>query len=605
MGVQDLYSTTSTDTTATSGDGTAGGDYGVLSTTVHDTTKTGNRKVSDLEALSVSTALAYYPAQVRLCYLWFAVLGLYSHTDAKNFGSVIKEIGNMEVIKTYSAGDDDTKYIFDCLAYTGAGGFPAVAPQEYIDYVKSEDQKNGRGTNNPSFYFMLAKFDLDLFNKQEERDVRRAKNFLGRYFYRSYDKMAVAGGDNENTQVNIQAGGASAQFHPRGEYIQQTPIFSFGHKPTSTIGKIESTLGTDSTTNNTNITTPSGTKESKIRTLKSFILLDRSDAAKYSPHENEFEDWKDTWKWYEHAAPQMIGNDGRPDIITLLDGESLVDPSIRLFLVREVNSGVFTYSTGTADNPWDKGPKTRHRSYEGLTNNASGGGADFPVDNDTDARYGLMSPQSVSISLPASLVVIPPSQSISLSGNSGAGFRVIVKCDSAYQKVVPKFQKTAYINVADTNVAKVDYIYKEIDADTLIAITNQQECLPKDNDIKTYVDKFGSYMKTTNSSQAGRASVRALGVLPLSYGIDKGLVSAQITMGENGVYTDYTFEDQIIVPPSDDVIQSELIRQQRINPVMGSSLSNNKMTSWQYADVGRATAASNTFNKSIISLTSK
>ena len=89
--------------------------------------------------------------------------------------------------------------------------------------------------------------------------------------------------------------------------------------------------------------------------------------------------------------------------------------------------------------------------------------------------------------------------------------------------------------------------------------------------------------------------------MPLSmgqgFGIPNGLSSVQISVGDNGVFTDYSFEDKIVLPPSDDVIQDEIIRQNRIHPTFGGNLQ--KMTTQQYADVGVANTQVNPFNGQI------
>jgi hypothetical protein len=586
--------------------------------------KTGQRQLDDMSALYYATALAYYPSQLRLSFLWFYLLGIYDQEAANTWrvaytsptglpsapnpdgstpnGSTIYELGNMNIVKVISKQDPATAYIFDCLAKLGSGPYNAVVPDSYLQYVNAQDKADNRDPkNDPSFYFILAQCNADLLNKQEQRDVARAKQFLGRYYYRSFDKMAVAGGSNDNTQLNIDAAGASASYHPRGEYIQQLPIFSFGHTGKSRVGQLVSNLSKDDADNLSSMgnTGTGATKDAdKYRSLKSFILLDRGDAAKYYPDEARLEDWHDTWEWYKNIVPQLIGNDGRPDILTkqLDPAQAGADSSLKLFLVRSVKKETYTVKVNTrVPHPSESTTmKTRSKSYEGLDGN-SNGVKDHPADGDNNATYGLASANTVQIVLPAGLTIYPPAQSILADGMAEAGFRIFVKSSSKYQKVIPKFQKVAFVDAPSTdNVAQVDYVYKELSSENLEVLADQKECLPKDSEVADYVSKFAKEMAIKNDQVSHKANLKLLGVMPTIYKVSQGLSSVQITVGDNGVYTDYTFEDKIVIPPSEDVIADQIIRQNRIAPTLGSSLQ--KMTSQQYNDVITANGQAAQFN---------
>jgi hypothetical protein len=590
--------------------------------------RTGQRSVDDMTAKFYSTALAYYPSQVRLSFIWFFVLGIYGPTEANLWrtsyvfpngkpsapnpdgstpnGSTIYELGNMNIVEVYSKQNPATAYIFDALARTGSGSFSPVIPESYLTYVRSEDLRAGRNPeNDPSFYFILAQCNTDLFNRQEEKDVRRAKEFLGRYYYRSFDKMAVAGGDNSNSQLSIDAAGASCSYHPRGEYLKQLPIFSFGHTRKSTIGKIASTLDADDSDNIASIGTPTGVDAEKYRSLKSFLLLDRADAAKFDPHESEFDDWGHVWEWYKNIVPQLIGNDGRPDIlIKQLYPSAAQDASLKLFVVRSVQRDVYQVTAiDGVKNRWESSvTKTRHKSFEGV--DGTTGSRESSADGDNDASYGLLSANTIQIRMPAGLIIYPPAQSLVFNGNAGPGFRVFVKSSSEYQKVIPKSQKVAYTDAIESeNVAQVDYIYKELSSENLVSLTRQTTCLPTDTDIRTYVDKFAPHMAVKNTNVSHKANLKLLGVMPTKFSVSQGLSSVQITVGDNGVYTDYTFEDKVVTPPSEDVIAEQVIRQNRIARSLGTSLNKNGMTTQQYEDVGSAVGQASAFNTKGIKIT--
>jgi uncharacterized lipoprotein YehR (DUF1307 family) len=206
--------------------------------------------------------------------------------------------------------------------------------------------------------------------------------------------------------------------------------------------------------------------------------------------------------------------------------------------------------------------------------------------------------------MPAGLIIHPPAQSLVFNGNAGSGFRVFVKSSSEYQKVIPKSQKVAYTDAIESeNVAQVDYIYKELSSENLVSLTGQTTCLPTDTDIRTYVDKFAPHMAVKNTNVSHKANLKLLGVMPTKFSVSQGLSSVQITVGDNGVYTDYTFEDKVVTPPSEDVIAEQVIRQNRIAPSLGTSLNKNGMTTQQYEDVGSTVGQASAFNTKGIKIT--
>jgi hypothetical protein len=600
--------------------------------------KVSSRQLDDMSMLTYATILAYYPLQTRLSFIWFQGLGIYGPKEAKNWivpyqapgeagytngqgnglGSSIYEWGNMNIIKVAAKNNNDSEgaSLFNAL---NSQALADKKFQEFVEYVKADDAKNGINTNHPdytpSYYFIIAQWDKNLANKQEERDVDRAKRFLGRYYYRSYDTMAVAGGSNDAAQVTIDAAGASCSYHPRGEYVTQLPIFSFGHTGKSKIGQIQQSLSKDESDNISSIGTPTGLGAEKYRSLKSFLLLDRSDAAKYSPDQSEFNDWSSLWNWYTNISPFMIDDNGRPDFLIKSYAPALLDTTLRLFVARKISKEKYKVTAKDGvDNPYEpKKPKTRFQTVDSI----DGSGDSYrqhPPDGSSNASCGLMSPQTVEITMPGNLKIYPPAQSVVMASPNGeqfgttpssqAGFRVFIKTSSPYQKIIPKFEKVSFVNAVNTKkVGKVDYVYRDLNTESLVALTGQTQCLPQDDQIKKYVSQFASKMKSNNSQPANRASVKALGVMPLplsQFGVKKGLSSVQITVGENGVYTDYSFEDKIVLPPSDDVIQGEILRQSRPNPVLGTSLQ--KMTSQQYSDVSAGVRKAKTFNTSVLNI---
>jgi hypothetical protein len=587
---------------------------------------TGHRSITDASSLVYCTLLAYYPLEVRRAFIWFYILGIYNADAAVNWktpyklpdgtvqnqnddgttpsGNTIYELGNMNIIQVITKKNDPLRW--STLTGVGGGGQSysnsVVVPKPYMDTVLAYDIANNY-TDDSSLYFIIAQCNTDLVAKQEERDSKRAKDFVGKYYYRAYEKMAVGGGTNSHAELNIDAAGASCTYHPRGEYIQQLPIFSFGHKPTSKIGLIVNNLAADESDNTKNIGTPGGgDQKNKYRSARGFLLLDRGDAAKFDPHESNFSDWSDVFNWYSDITPQLVGSDGRPKILEQLSSLAAGDTNLKLFTARQLKRGSSEFGVTvetSVDNPWEAANrKVRQQSYEyeDTTQNVR----DFPPDGATSAAYGLTSRQSIRINMP-SFKIIPPPGSAPITSATIPSFQVIIKGDSKYEKILPKVQKVFYKDApGDFNkVAQIDYLYKEIPTENFEAVSNQQQCRPSDTEMKTYMDKFGGSIAVSNINPKHKANLKLLGVMPTLYNASQGLCSVQITVGDNGIYTDYTFEDKVILPPSEDLVANDIIRQNRVNPPPGSYF--NKTTTAQFNDVKDAVARHTNITPTLLS----
>ena len=592
-----------------------------------ESTKNPLNSIPDALALEYSHVLAYYPSQLRLAFLWFYVHQILDYTSAQKwllpynpppdpdktgdqdatqnnndaggfYGSnqyfsaenggdkTLYQLGNMRIVKVYAkqdTSDKGTATIFQQILDSN------VVPSEYLSYVEAEDKKAGRDPmEDPSFYFIVAQVDLDLQQKQEQNATNIAQNFIGRYFYRDYDKILIAGNSNENTQLNIDAAGASAGFHPIGEDLSKLPVFSFGHTSNSVLGSILKDSQKSERDNIQNLEAAKGVEsgnQNKNKSLKSFILVDRSDAAKYDPPKEKQSDWVDTWKWYENINIQLVGNNGRPDILEQIFPQSKNDLSLKMLVVRQLKNFNINVKID-AENKWEPiVPKTRRQAKEKINSTDQNANVQaHPPDLYDTASYGLMSRKTVEISVPGGLKIYPPAQSMSITANDSAGFRVFVKSNAEFKKVMPKVQYIGYIEPTETeDVANVDYLYKDVSAENIGRLIDMKDtCTVTPDKLKQYISKFGKKLVSTNKAASARASLRVFGLMPLSYSAKDGLSSVQITVSDNGIYTDYTFEDKIVTPPKEDIIQEQIIRQNKVHSTIGhgtSKYSDNTFTS--------------------------
>jgi hypothetical protein len=183
------------------------GQYSSATPIVDSGKLTGSRKVSDLASAVYSTILAYYPEQVRKCFIWFYVLDILNASNAKDkwltsylapnnstsgagTDKTIYEFGNMEIVKVIQKSDDATRHAWYELfgASQSLDKSKKVVSDVLQQSVLAYDKANSYDANSSSLYFVVAKCNTDLEHKQQQRDERRAKNFLGKYFYRTFKK---------------------------------------------------------------------------------------------------------------------------------------------------------------------------------------------------------------------------------------------------------------------------------------------------------------------------------------------------------------------------------------------------------------------------------
>jgi len=559
------------------------------------------KKYDPITLLNLTTVAAYYGDKVRMSVIWFGHMQILNAKKAKDCigKETISEWGNMNILKVITMKDDKIDFERINNLISDKSSITGTVPS-------NEDE--------PNYYFFIAQWNEEVANRQEARDIERAKNFLGKFFYRAYDSV-VSGSTNGSRAISIDAAGEDCTYHARGKNLKSLRIFSFGHTGKSTIGQLTQILGADDNDNIESIGQYTGRDfAGKYRSLKSFLLLDRGDNARFRPHENNLQDWQSTLDWYASIAPKrlVVAGMSDPDILVKLWPDAEQDSSIHLFVAREIDSFDISISANVPHPDEPSSPKTRRESYEQA--NGFEGTRTAPANGNYNAAYGLMSPATVQIGFPA-LTVFPPAQSISpeiakaakAAANNGLGdagffsegyngFRVFVQASTPYQKVMPRIQKTAYVGTANNNVAKVDYIYRPVDIQNMEATVGRVGCIPSDAEFRSYMSRFAPYMAVSNTEPGATANLRLLGVMPNSFDVASGLSSITITVGDQGVYSDYKFEDKVVIPPSEDVIQNTLIRQQTDQLIAGYK---SKMTDRQYMDVQMAVSSVARSNRTI------
>jgi hypothetical protein len=138
-----------------------------------------------------------------------------------------------------------------------------------------------------------------------------------------------------------------------------------------------------------------------------------------------------------------------------------------------------------------------------------------------------------------------------LPDDGDAGYSVFVKSSTQFPRVLPKLQYI-YTQLPSTqNVGKIDFNLKQI-GDENIRLLVPKKCIIDKKTFETYAKFIGDLGGFTMTKPQNSMSFKLAGMVPIKYNVGQGLSSLQITISNDSVYTDYTFEDLIVQPPSQD-----------------------------------------------------
>jgi hypothetical protein len=478
--------------------------------------------------------------------------GSSKEADLKLKKKILKFMGNMKVLEVfYPKGDPKEVQNFD------------VCKRRMQDADKeriaAEDAKNGYSKTEFSYYFFVAEIDEELAKKQNDVDIDLAKNFLGKYWFKTLN-TTVPGATNSNTEISAESPEGNVTWKRTDEDLKGLPIFNYGHDEKSLIGKLAVNFEKDAKENDElerkyQAAAKSFTEDKvELRSLKSFLLLERD--GKWFPNEDFLQYYDSLFKWYQEYTPQIFSTaDGRPEFLFNIYPEAKENKNIKLFFARELKTP-FELEASVEDHPLE--PRTQKQKTA----------EEQDVLGNTivtkKGAWGLRSPKCVKIKLGGDrgITFFCPAQSFGNSqliteDDGSAGYAVFVTASADFKKVLPKIEFVYTEPVKNLNVAKIDFNLKQITEDNM-KVLNNRKCLPKKNVFDTYARTISEFSHYSMAEPQGTMSFKAAGIFPLVYNCSQGLSSVQIAIADDGVYTTYGFEDLIVQPPSEDYFNQYL-----------------------------------------------
>ena len=486
--------------------------------------------MTKLQARYVAASMAKYGKSARDYWAWFNHYKITSRDRAARMRNVnMFHMGGLKILESYSISSDSYRF----------GLCRDVVNLTDLNTIKNQDAKNGMKPDSPSYYFIIASVDDAYAESQFQASKDLADNFIGKYFY-AFKNVPIAGASNDSrSQVSVEAPDGNAEWYYAGQELRSLPLFGFGHTNGSTIGKLFNTFDS-SYVNNV------ASESNKARLAASIILLERSP--KWLPSPDQIQYYQTLFSYYEDFIPKKVGNDGRPDILYSLYPGAQDDTSIKLFLCRSLyNETSVTLST-LATNSLEPSKAKQKIVYD---HDIEGNQVKRIIGN-----YGLVTNNCTSIKIDDFIIQTPACG----YNNEGFGYDVFVKATASFTKVIPKIEYTESVNAGSLDVAKLDYQFKEISEDnlSLLRIGQSKSCVPSTSSISSYIKDVGGQSSYSMSSAINKCSFKVPGAAPLSYGIDAGLSSVQISVGENGIFTSYSFEDKITQPPGEEYLMQQL-----------------------------------------------
>lgn len=555
------------------------------------------KNTADVEELLTAVSYLGEPAHHAFTWFWYYqiktaqdVINKYLIKDYEEEATpegqkkVLKYFGNMKIRDVYSADNlDELKRVHFTTCRN-------KMDPEKRDLLDAECKVRGFTKDNPGYFFIVADFNEEFFDKQVKIRLDRAENFLGKYWYKHFGiNFLIAGGDNQNGEINVSnPDNAEAKWFKANESTEGLGIFGFGHTEKSKIGKLFKDIP------DTQLEIEKGDKKywkdlktfgpeqpDLRKTTSSFILMNRP--TKWFPDKSSFIYYESLFKWYSDVAPNVYNDiDGRPRWLFDLYPEAKSNSNIRIFICRDLSKepdGAFdSVEFSTVDHPLE--PKKRQQ----LTEEQQDGAGNVTIIK--KGPWGLNGRKCVKIKLPGIDLFCPvqcfgnnnivkegyrdltkkenqddftrdvTGTFVDLGANDGfSGYRVFANASQSFNKILPKIKYLYLKSPKSLNVGKVDYSIKDLSSESNMAMLQRKACLISKGGFESLAQKYEKYSTVSQDKPLKKMNFKMAGAYPKEFSPKDGLVSVQITIGDDGVYTSYNFEDQIIKPPSDQVVE--------------------------------------------------
>ncbi|NJO59138.1 MAG: hypothetical protein HC836_12620 [Richelia sp. RM2_1_2] len=526
--------------------------------------------------LEACCTLVRYDQVFRDSFLWFDYYDCKDSSKIKNLqGLKLNPLGNMRIIKGINNQDIEYNKLVNL----------------YLDFVfgeESPDNVNLRRdlrekviSPDKDIYFFIAEIDEDKYKDYIEAEYELANNFIGRYFFKNFYLS-----ESEAQTANVSNG----TYFARGASWESTPFARFNPIPDSAIDKLrfQRNYTEAEQSANSNIRSAREENDQRSKTGASFIVVQKE--AVWHPNDTE-ENMKAAAKVLtESLFQEMDGGSSlkflNETFVKQNDGLGVSEEDVenykknpekfKLFFCFKspIKDGI-SVSVGV-DHPADESPQKTY--IDGIANTI---------------EYGLMSKKTVDYKFFNIIFHTPSWGSVYMNTSlDGAGLGDVAGVYSAAYKVLVTYQdqKTRYIPKIESNFAQ-DEIFcnenvsnikleaRDISRDDFELITSNSICSPNESLIGEIHEKFNENLDYSLDKPFISKTFVVAGInidnIPRNL-ITNGLESLDISIGENGVESVWTFSNKLFIPPERDFLMS------KIEFLNNSSINNSKNVHYKY-----------------------
>jgi len=544
----------------------------------------------------LAVSLSYYDSALRDCLWWFNYYGIVNAAKAKEFvlteaetknrlimarkaGKVLTPFGNMVIRQVISVNDP---HFYDLSLQMG----------KELDAWTARSKDLGRDATNPSYYFIVAKYDENLLNSQAEHDVDLARNFIGKHWIKLTNGPGCGSGGYNNLRyghVNVDDPEKGADWYSAtGESIF-VDFAKFGHEAKSKIDDFLTVNNIDKSNAPTKkITKSLGngiTVEEEAK--QSFIYKQRPSPSWY-PNQSEMSNYSDMLAYYKRLCFGLLdrGKKGRDQqLLSRINPEYVNQPDIALFIVQELKEGETGLPITISDtknflepdklktiygHPEDLGGCISYGESNGQNNQigpvlGSYGLLDNQCSWVTFDGFSFMTPvQGTELSKAITESSFDPQTD--LAPFPSAGYKVRATCEMHIPVCIPKIQQSVVDVSPDVAAAaKQELTFLDISDDD-IKIFGGGTCVPSKDAIMALHKAKSAGVAKSKIGVEKTAEYQMVGVAPEGIpSLGEGLDSVKIVVGDNGVFTNFTISDKISKPLSQEVIMMQLLHARDMN----------------------------------------
>lgn len=542
----------------------------------------------------------------------------YDANTESGSAKVIDALGKMKILQVYHPSIQDEKSgDFPALCRQ------LLHKTEFDALEEADKRAGLDPVTDPSWYFFVAEVDDEFADSQYQIDQDLAQNYLGKYWYKYYNTPIPGATNDHTQVETDTPDGSNANWYISRSDVSNLDLFTHGHEENSKVGKLAKTVIDDSKKKWTNQSETKITAVDSFLLVDrppKFIPINEQiedyDSLfkwyqQYTPrpmgvdgrcdmlysiypeaakNENIKLFFARQWGGFKINIEQEIPHPLEPDSMTMkkrIEENSLgnqITINIGEYGLRNNKCSRVTVSSAQAETPYEEGTiidgrpataeplpdkvdmviylppgsiKSKMAGTQADADEETGPGGDVVTQASTGRTPAgdIESPERVN---PGDIGMEQDGGAFGGQGSIGK-YRVFVRPSASFPKVIPKVQYTLAQSASTTDVAKLDYNYKELQEENVNSITQSQSCVPSADQLRAYVETIGQTSAYSMNSPQKTVSIKLPGIVPEIFGIHEALSSIQINISENSSYTTYNFEDKVIQPPSDEYIMNQLL----------------------------------------------